>query len=330
MAVLTSYGAYVPQYRAPLGEIQKFYGRPGRPRSRGLATPGLDEDTLTMAYEAARQALKGERGVGAVITATQAPPFELRKLSQTLSRALRLDDGAVHIDLGANATGLLDGFRIAQGLDVGPTLVVATDHMVSYRDRVADVLSAGAATAFVIDPGKKAEGIATLGPQARASEEVFDVWMLGREQEPRFRLEVLFDAYGRATGAAAAGLEKLTERAAGKYTSVCPSQPHPQVLRGLARMGVQAKQLEATQFVGDIGNVGAASVGLALCLGLDASRKGSTLMALAYGGGEAIAQEITVTRKPKSIGTRDMIDGGEEIAVGTYYRWTEGRQQQPH
>jgi len=56
MAVLTSYGAYVPQYRAPLGEIQKFYGRPGRPRSRALATPGLDEDTLTMAYEAARQA----------------------------------------------------------------------------------------------------------------------------------------------------------------------------------------------------------------------------------------------------------------------------------
>jgi hypothetical protein len=25
-----------------------------------------------------------------------------------------------------------------------------------------------------------------------------------------------------------------------------------------------------------------------------------------------------------------MIDAGEEIAVGTYYRWTEGRQQQPH
>jgi len=213
---------------------------------------------------------------------------------------------------------------------VGPTLVVATDHLVSYRDRVADVLSAGAATAFVIDPGKKAEGIATLGPQSRAAEEVFDVWMLGREQEPRFRLEVLFDAYARATGAAAKGLEKVTERPTGKYTSICPSQPHPQVLRGLARLGAQPKQLESTQFVGDIGNVGAASVGLALCLGLDASRKGSTLLALAYGGGEAVAQEMEVTRKPKSVGAREMIDAGEEIAVGTYYRWTEGRQQQPH
>lgn len=330
MAVLTSYGAYVPQYRAPLGEIQKFYGRPGRPRSRGLATPGLDEDTLTMAYEAARRALKGERGLGAVIVATQAPPFGLRKVSQTLANALRLDDGAVHIDLGANATGLLDAFRIAQTLDVGPALVVATDHIVAYRDRVADVLSAGAAAAFVIDPRKKAEGIAELGPQARAAEEVFDVWMLGREQEPRFRLEVLFDAYAKATSAATAGLEKVTERPTGKYTSICPSQPHPQVLRGLAKLGVQPKQLENTQFVGDIGNVGAASSGLALCLGLDASRKGSTLLALAYGGGEAVAQEITVTKKPKSAGTREMIEAGEPIGVGTYYRWTEGRQQQPH
>ena len=330
MAVLTSYGAYVPQYRAPLGEIQKFYGRPGRPRSRGLATPALDEDTLTMAYEAARRALKGERGLGAVIVATQAPPFGLRKVSQTLANALRLDDGAVHIDLGANATGLLDAFRIAQTLDVGPALVVATDHLVAYRDRVADVLSAGAAAAFVIDPRKKAEGIAELGPQARAAEEVFDVWMLGREQEPRFRLEVLFDAYAKATSAATAGLEKVTERPIGKYTSICPSQPHPQVLRGLAKLGVQPKQLENTQFVGDIGNVGAASSGLALCLGLDASRKGSTLLALAYGGGEAVAQEITVTKKPKSAGTREMIEAGEPIGVGTYYRWTEGRQQQPH
>jgi len=328
MATLTSYGAYVPQYRAPLGEIQKFFGRPGRPRSRALATPGLDEDTLTMAFEAARDALKGERGVGAVITATQAPPFGLRKLSATLSRALRLDDSAVHIDLGANATGLLDAFRIAATLDVGPTLVVASDHLVAYRDRVADVLSAGAATAFVIDPGNS--GFAELGPQARAADEVFDVWLLGREQEPRFRMEVLFDTYGKTTGRAAKALEAITERDTGRYTSVCPSQPHPQVLRSLGRLGVKPEQIEGTSFVGDIGNLGAASVGLALCLGLDASKKGSNLLALAYGGGEAVAQEIRVTAKPKGIGTREMIEGGEPIALGTYYRWTEGRQQQPH
>ena len=57
MADLLSYGAYLPQYRTPLGEVTKFYGVPGRPRAKALATPGLDEDPLTMAFEAAREAL---------------------------------------------------------------------------------------------------------------------------------------------------------------------------------------------------------------------------------------------------------------------------------
>ena len=44
MAHIASYGAYLPKYRATLGEIQAFEGRPGRPRSKTLATPALDEE----------------------------------------------------------------------------------------------------------------------------------------------------------------------------------------------------------------------------------------------------------------------------------------------
>ena len=62
MGEIIRYGAYLPRYRAPLGEIQKFYGRPGRPRAKALCTPALDEDPLTMAYEAAGAALDGRRG----------------------------------------------------------------------------------------------------------------------------------------------------------------------------------------------------------------------------------------------------------------------------
>ena len=44
MAEISRYGAYLPKYRAPLGDVQKFFGRPGRPRSRTLSIPALDED----------------------------------------------------------------------------------------------------------------------------------------------------------------------------------------------------------------------------------------------------------------------------------------------
>jgi 3-hydroxy-3-methylglutaryl CoA synthase len=102
MAELIRYGAYLPRYRAPLGEIQSFYGRPGRPRARALCTPALDEDALTMAHEAAGEALAGGEPPGTLIAVTQSPPFGLRKLSATLARTLGLE-GVLPIDVGGHS-----------------------------------------------------------------------------------------------------------------------------------------------------------------------------------------------------------------------------------
>lgn len=323
MGEILRYGAYLPRYRAPLGEIQKFYGRPGRPRAKALSTPALDEDALTMAYEASVRALAGAPAPGTVITVSQSPPFGLRKLSATLSRALGLE-GAVPIDLAGHAGSLLDALQIAGALTAAgepPALVVASDHLVSYEDRVCDTLSAGGATAFLVGAE---DGVARLGAQGRGAREVYDVWLLGTEPEPRYRLEVLFDAYAATTKDALADLERQTERPVADYAAVCPSQPHPQTLRGLGRAGVAPEQLEGTSFVGEIGNLGAASVGMALAMGLDRAQPGDHLVALGYGGGEAIAQELTVTAPTVSSGALEQIPG-EAIDLSTYYRWTRGR-----
>jgi hydroxymethylglutaryl-CoA synthase len=321
------YGAYLPRYRAPLGEIQSFYGRPGRPRAKALATPALDEDPLTMAYEAAGQALAGAEAPGTVIAASQSPPFGLRKLSATLARALGLAE-VVPLDVGGGPAAALDALALASALaaEGPPALVVVADHLVSHDERVADTLSAGAAAAFLVGASG---GFARLGPSARASREVYDVWRLGTEPEPRYRLEVLFDAYARSSAEALAALEAASERPTSSYAAVCASQPHPQTLRALGRAGVGAEQLEGTSFVGEIGNLGTASVGLALALGLDGASPGDHLLALAYGAGEAIAQDVEVTADPPAIGAAAQI-AGEAIDLSTYYRWTRGRQAEPH
>ncbi len=328
MGEIIRYGAYLPRYRAPLGEIQRFFGRPGRPRSKALCTPALDEDTLTMAYEASVAALEGAEAPGAVIAVSQTPPFGLRKLSATLARTLGLE-GVVALDVGGHSGSLLDAFQVASALaaDGGPaSLVVASDHLVAYEDRVCDILSAGAAAAFLVGGSG---GVARLGPAARAGREVYDVWRLGTEPEARYRLEVLFDAYATTTREALAGLERLTERPTSAYAAVAASQPHPQTLRGLGKAGVASEQLEGTSFVGEIGNLGAASVGVALAMGLDRASAGDHLVALGYGGGEAIAQEVAVTGAPAPSGAADQV-AGEAIDLSTYYRWTRGRQAEPH
>lgn len=329
MAEILRYGAYLPKYRTPLGELQSFYGRPGRPRAKTLSTPGLDEDPLTMAYEAAVEALGDAPAPQAVITVCMAPPFGLRKLSATLARALGVDGEATPYDIGGHPGALLDAFALAEALTAGsdrPVLVVASDHLVSYEDRVCDTLSAGGAAAYLIGASG---GFARLGPSARSSQEVYDVWVLGHEPEPRYRLEVLFDAYQAAAKGAFTALERVTERPASGYAAVAASQPHPQALRGLGRLGVGNEQLANTSFVGEIGNLGAASVGLALALAFDSVEAGQHVLAFGYGAGEGIAQAVEVTAAPPAIGAASRI-GGEPITLGTYYRWTRGRQAEPH
>lgn len=331
MAKLASYGAYVPKYRAPLGEIQAFEGRPGRPRSKALATPGLDEDTLTMAWEAATRAL-GDRTPAVLITVTQSAPTGLRKLSATLARTLDAiaDPGAVTCyDLAGHPGGLLDAFELAATLvdaGRGDVLVVAADHVVAYEDRVCDMLSAGGAAAFVVS----ADGFATLGQVARASKEIFDVWRLGTEAEARYRMEVLFDGYASTLTGALAGLEEKTGRPAAKYARAAVSQPHPQTVRGLGRLGLSEAATGDSVFVGDLGNMGCASLGVSLALALDGAAKGKAVLAFGYGAGEGIAQEILVERATPKSGVAAMIAEGEPIGLGTYYRWTRGRQQEPH
>ena len=327
MASILRYGAYLPRPRISVQEIHSFFSKPGRPRSRTLATPGLDEDPLTMAFEAATEALGPYKGTpAAVISVTQSSPFPMRKMSGTLINALGLE-GAAPYDLGGHPGSLMDGLQLAATIvdsGAGDVLVTASDYVVSSDENVADILPAGAGAAFLIS----SEGCCELGASARVLDEVYDVWYLGREEQPRYRLEVLASAYGAAAKGALAALQASTGVSSVDYKIVCASQPHPSVLRGLSRM-VNKDALASTSFVGEIGNVGSASVGLAIALGLDAARKGQKLLALGYGAGEGIAQALEVTGTTPTIGVADRL-AGTEISMGTFYRWTRGRQVEPH
>lgn len=332
MAHIASYGAYLPKYRATLGEIQAFEGRPGRPRSKTLATPALDEDTLTMAWEAASQAIAGRPSPAAVITLTHSAPTGFRKMSQTLVRALESIDDPEAVscyDLSGHPGSLIDAFELASALvdaGKGDVLVVVADYVVAYDDKVLDMLSAGGAAAFVIS----SEGFATLGPVARDGREVFDVWRLGTEPTARYRMEVLFDSYNAAAKGAIGKLAKLTGRDSGKYVKAAVSQPHPQTVRGLGKLGISDSALADTVFVAEIGNLGVAALGISLALALDGAAKGKAVLAFGYGAGEGIAQEIVLTAASPKCKIAEAMATTESISLGTYYRWTRGRQQEPH
>ncbi|MCY4065291.1 MAG: hypothetical protein OXF57_02860, partial [Rhodospirillaceae bacterium] len=133
---LKAYGAYVPRLRLSrksIAEANAWFN----PAIRGLAKGeraicNWDEDSLTMAVEAARDCLtparldEGAPAIAAVTFASTTLPFDDRQNAGILATALNFDETAVTMDFAASqragTSGLLNALRNAPA---GDTLFVA-------------------------------------------------------------------------------------------------------------------------------------------------------------------------------------------------------------
>ena len=82
---IVGYGAYIPRYRLPAGEIGRVWtdGGSGYPITE-KSVPGPDEDTATMAAEAARNALARCEGldplaIRAVWVGSESHPYAVKQ-----------------------------------------------------------------------------------------------------------------------------------------------------------------------------------------------------------------------------------------------------------
>ena len=257
-----------------------------------------------MAYEASVAALEGGDAPGTVIAVSQSPPFGLRKLSATLARTLGLD-GATPLDVGGHSGALLDAFAIASALAADgepPALVVATDHLVSYEDRVCDTLSAGAAAAFVVGASG---GVARLGAQARAGPGGV------RRVAPRHRAggplpaggavrRVRRHHHGRPSPA-------WSGRPSAAPATTPPSAPASPTPRPSAASGRRASPPSSWRARRSWGRSATSAPPPSASPSRWASTPpppGDHLLALGYGGGEAIAQDVEVTGGDPQLGRR--------------------------
>lgn len=137
---LTSLGAYVPRLRLEREAIAAATGwasglRGGKARGR-RSYCAWDEDSLTMAVEAARDCLAGEdrASVRSLAFASTTHPFADRCNAGVVAEALDLAEALRTVDAGghqrAGVGALLDALRHAPASG-GPALVVAADRRVA-------------------------------------------------------------------------------------------------------------------------------------------------------------------------------------------------------
>ncbi|NPV59106.1 MAG: hydroxymethylglutaryl-CoA synthase family protein [Actinobacteria bacterium] len=152
MVGIKSFGAYVPWLRLDRAAIARAWGIPGAPGA--VAVANFDEDSLTMAWEAASDCLAGLDGLepGGLFFASTTPPYAEKSAATLIATVLDLPGDALTSDyavsLRASTSALsaaLDAVKAGRADDILVTAADtrASDPMTAWEQTLGD--GAGAA-----------------------------------------------------------------------------------------------------------------------------------------------------------------------------------------
>lgn len=310
--------------------------------------PGFDEDTITLATQAGLAALAGRQDrsqIGALFIGSESHPYAVKPSGTVVKNALGLSDDLALADLQFACKAATQGWQIGLSyLMAGLTeaaLVIGAD---TAQAKVGDVLefTAGAgAAAYLLGreklsrkTGKKAQTtlLARFLATTSLATDTPDFWRRPGQSYPehagRFSGEPGY-FYHLATNAqkilAETGLQPSDFDYCVFHT---PNGKFPRLIA--QRLGFNAKQLEPSLLVEEIGNTYAAAVPLALSAVLDQAGPKEKILVVSYGSGagsDAFVLETTellplFNRQPRDT-VRKQIKALQEIK---YQLYSQSRQ----
>lgn len=290
---LLSVGGYLPLLR-----FERKIAR-NELRWSGLAVPGRgrravagwDEDALTMAVEAAREAARG-RDVDSVVFASTSAPYRDRSMAGLVIEALRLGAGAEALDVGncrrAAVTALIRALRgdrrelIAAGEK--RRAAPGSSQLLSWGD--------GGAAALV-GPG---EGVARLCGHATINADLLDIYTDADSGLP-YAAEERF-VRDKAAQEVLAPAVKAALRDAGVAPAEIALAVVPEAVEGVYAAIARLCGLKAPNVCADIaaqaGDLGAAAPLFGLALALDRAAAGAKILLVGFGNGaDALVLEAT-------------------------------------
>lgn len=295
MIGIVGFGYYLPQKREKIADIAARNGKNGEDISRSLrvlekTVPGPDEDTATMAVEAARAALNGVPAsrVGALYVGSESHPYAVKPTSTIVGEALGIGPEYFAADLefackaGTAGAQVIAGLLLAGKIDYG--LAIGADCAQAAPGDVLEYTAAAGAAALLL--GKK-NIIASLDEFCSITSDTPDFWRRQGASYPshagRFTGEPSYFAH--VTGSTKLLLEKtfLKPKDIDHVVFHMPNGKFP--LEAAKRLGFDKEQLEAGSIVAKIGNPYSASSLIGLCKVLEVARLGQKVVVTSYGSG---------------------------------------------
>jgi hydroxymethylglutaryl-CoA synthase len=310
MAVgISGYGVYIPKLRIKKEEYAKAWGSFSAAGVAEKSVMGFDEDVLTSAAKVSRRALASVPLTPDKITrfamASTSAPYVEKLLSGTVIVSVGIPNTTFSSDhttsSRAGTEAMLAAIEHVKADPSGKALVAAADApKASMWDSIEHPLGAGAA-GFVISGDNL---VAELEGHVSYASEYFGERFKPRDDSLLHDLNVKKFAEGslltNTTRAGNALLKKLGRKPE-EYQHVVIQQPDARVPATVAaRMSFTDLQLASGLVSKSIGDLGAASVPVALAAALDAAKVGDKIMVISYGSGagsDALSFKVVGDRK---------------------------------
>jgi 3-hydroxy-3-methylglutaryl CoA synthase/uncharacterized OB-fold protein len=303
-------GLYVPRYRLDGEEIEAAWGT--SPPVSQAAVPAADEDALTMAVAAARDALEDTTvdaaDVHSLAIGTTTPPLDEEALAPRVADAIGLDDDIRLFSATQSTVAGADVLRGAAETN-GPVLAVVADAPQGDPAESGQRMGAGAA-AFLF----AADGAVILTDTATRSRDAPGVRFRERGSQRVEELDIT--TYERETtrdlvSNAIDALDADPSAASG----VALHQPTPDIPHRIARaLPFDGETVERGSVVDSIGDAGAATPAIGLLAALDDCAAGDTAIGGFFGSGSTAVALSFELRREVDTGVADALDGGESVS----------------
>jgi len=294
---IVSYGAYIPRYRIKIEEIAKVWGDNPNSIIDGLmvyekSVPDMDEDTITIAVEAARNAVTranvDPEKIGAVFTGSESHPYAVKPTSTIVAEAIGATPNLTAADFefackaGTAAIQACVGMAESDMIDLG--LAIGSDVSQGAPGDALEYTAAAGGVAYII--GK--ENIAAkIESTYSFTTDTPDFWR--REGKPypehggRFTGE---PGYFKHVTSAASGLMERLGTKPSDYNYAVFHQPNGKFPTRVAKMlGFSSEQIKPGLVVSRLGNTYSGSCMMGLAAILDIAKPGDRIFMTAFGSG---------------------------------------------
>lgn len=303
-SAIVGFGRYMPKYRVKTASIAEHWRQDAQSIRNGLGieektVPGMDEDSFTMAFEAAKQAIEvagiESSEISAIFVGSESHPYAVKPTSAMLASALEIHPFSHCADLefackaGTAGVQIVDSMVRAGQVQYG--LALGTDTAQAKPGDALEYTAAAGAAAIILgsekSSGKNNNAICRIDATLSFTTDTPDFWRAADEKFPRhagrYTGEPAYFRHVRETMRGMLAVEKLTIE---DFQHVVLHMPNAKFPTQMAKqMGITKEQMRHGFVVPRIGNTYSACSPLGLIEVLQHAKRDERILVVSYGSG---------------------------------------------